>query len=268
MVCGRIAWPYSSTGGVRMETNDRGSHAIEAVELVNGDSEADCLLVCEHAGRAVPDHLDGLGLDDDVLCRHIGWDIGAGDVTRLLAERLGAPAVLQRYSRLVIDCNRPTDAPDSIAPISDGVTVPGNLGLSDDERAWRIARIFQPFHQAVVDLLEQPGRRAVFAIHSFTPALGGVDRPWDAGFLYRRDKRTGRLLGEALAAEQPSLRIGYNQPYQIDDRSDWFVPVHGEARGLPHSLIEIRNDHIRDRPGVVRWAEDLAKAIAVTMEAL
>lgn len=263
-----VVLPYSSTDGGCMETIDRDEHAIEAVELVNGDSQADFFLVCEHAGRAVPDHLGGLGLDEDVLSQHIGWDIGAGDVTRFLAKRLGVPAVLQRYSRLVIDCNRPTDAPGSILPLSDGVTIPGNLDLPDDERAWRIASIFQPFHQAVVDQLERPGRRAVFAIHSFTPTLDGVDRPWDAGFLYRRDERTSKFLGEALAATRPSLRIGYNQPYQIDDRSDWFVPVHGEARGLPHSLIEIRNDNIRDRPGIERWAEDLAKAMTVTMEAL
>ena len=251
-----------------METIDRGLRRTDAVELVNGDSDADVLLICEHAGRAVPDHLGNLGLDEDVLSQHIGWDIGAGDVTRLMAERLGVTAVLQRYSRLVIDCNRPTDAPDSILPLSDGITNPGNLDLSDNERAWRITNIFEPFHQAVADRLELPGRRAVFAVHSFTPTLDGIDRPWDAGFLYRRDQRTSALLGEALAALRPALRIGYNQPYQIDDRSDWFVPVHGEGRGLPHSLIEIRNDHIRDAPGIERWAKDLANAIAVTMEAL
>lgn len=231
------------------------------VELLNPESEFPAVLFCEHAGQLVPERLSGLGVTLEQLDAHIGWDIGAEAVTRVMADILGAPAILQRYSRLVIDCNRPPDAPDAMPEVSDGIVVPGNRGLGAAEREARVAEIFQPFQDAAAGLVERVPRRAAFAIHSFTPVFGGAPRPWELGFLFRHDRRTSSLLRDFVSRRRPKTMIGMNEPYQIDDASDWFVPRHGEARNLPHSLIEIRNDLITDAEGQAAWAELLSAAI-------
>jgi len=231
------------------------------VERVNAESDHPVLLVCEHAGQAVPERLAGLGVSAETLDAHVGWDIGARAVTLQMAATLGAPAVLQRFSRLVIDCNRPPEAPDSMPETSDGVAVPGNSGLDPAARQARTLEIFDPFQAATATLLAHPRRKAAFAIHSFTPQMGGRARPWDIGFLFRHDTVTSAALSKAVTGLRPDLTIGMNQPYQIEDASDWFVPRHGEARGIAHSLIEIRNDHISGPAGQAAFAELLSTAI-------
>lgn len=230
------------------------------VGFINKDSDHPLLLICEHAGQTIPEKLDALGLNQHDLDNHIGWDIGAEAVTRIMAKALGAPAVLQRYSRLVIDCNRPPEAPDAIPVISDGVEVPGNMKLDPLARNARITEIFEPFHAAVSNLFGEHPRRIVLSIHSFTGSMNGALRPWDIGFLFRQDTETSQHLRRFISEAHPNLNIGVNQPYQIDDASDWFVPHHGEARGIPHSLIEIRNDQIRTAEGQVQWADILVNA--------
>ncbi|MCP5152595.1 MAG: N-formylglutamate amidohydrolase [Ectothiorhodospiraceae bacterium] len=237
-----------------------------AVEVVNADRPPTVVLVCEHAGRALPAALGTLGLDALDLADHIAWDIGAATVARSMARRLDAPLVLQAYSRLVIDCNRPLDAPDSIPPVSDGRVIPGNAELTAATRAARAREVFVPYQDAVAAQLDRPGCRAAFSIHSFTPVMAGVRRPWDAGLLFRDDTRTSSSLARVLRLHAPELHIGLNQPYTIDARTDWFVPCQAEPRGLAHSLIEIRNDHLRAEDGCERWARRLADAITSVME--
>ncbi|MEZ5868438.1 MAG: N-formylglutamate amidohydrolase [Defluviimonas denitrificans] len=231
------------------------------VEVLNPTGKAPLLLICEHAGQAVPARLSGLGVTQDQLDAHIGWDIGAAGVTRRLAKALDAPAVLQTYSRLVIDCNRPPEAADSMPEVSDGHVIPGNRGLTVADRQARIDEIFAPYQAAVADMLDRAPFRATVSIHSFTPRMNGFDRPWDIGFLFRRDEATSTRIARTLAAQAPELTIGMNQPYQVDDASDWFVPRIGEARGLCHSLIEIRNDHIRSSTGQALWADRLSHGL-------
>lgn len=231
------------------------------VEVINEASDHPLLLVCEHAGKMVPQVLNDLGIAQEDRDSHVGWDIGAEAVTRIVAKALGAPAILQPYSRLVIDCNRPPDAADAMPEVNHGVQVPGNRDLSDAARAARVAEIFDPF-QATVEhhLMGQP-RKIVLSIHSFTPLLAGEPRPWHVGFLFRQDAQTSTHLARFITDAQPKLTIGMNQPYQIDDASDWFVPQHGEVSGLPHSLIEIRNDLIGGTQGQKIWADILIVAI-------
>ena len=232
------------------------------VEIVNPGSEHPVVLVCEHAGQAVPTCLGDLGLAPGEIDRHIGWDIGAGAVSRRIAASLGSTCVIQRYSRLVIDCNRPPQAPDAMPEISDGTVVPANRELGQEARAARVEAIFSPYDKALTACFAQAPRRAAFSIHSFTPVFGGRSRPWDIGLLFRRDEQTSAALARILKELDPNLCIGMNEPYQVDDLSDWFVPVHCEARGLPHSLIEIRNDHIETAEGQERWATLLTTTFA------
>ncbi|MEM6439621.1 MAG: N-formylglutamate amidohydrolase [Pseudomonadota bacterium] len=233
------------------------------VEAIEGAAGHPLLLVCEHAGRAVPAVLNGLGLAPEAFEGHQAFDIGAEGVTRGLAARLGCAAALQAYSRLVIDCNRPPGAWDAMPAVSHGLEVPGNRA---PERAARVREIFEPFQAEVARLAAAPGRRLLISIHSFTPRLGGRSRPWQIGLCYRRDAETSGRLAAALTARAPDLVLGMNQPYPIDDAADWFVPIHGEGTGAPHALIEMRNDLIAAPEGEARWADLLADAIEDLIE--
>ncbi|MGI9435017.1 MAG: N-formylglutamate amidohydrolase, partial [Geminicoccaceae bacterium] len=138
----------------------------------------------------------------------------------------------------------------------------------DADRHARIEAIFSPFHRIIDSCLDDRRCKAAVAIHSFTPVMDGSPRPWDIGFLYRKDQATSKTLAAAVGTNDPDLVVGFNQPYQIDDISDWFVPQHGERRRLPHSLIEVRNDHLCDDLSIALWTDRLAGAIETLMETL
>jgi predicted N-formylglutamate amidohydrolase len=221
-------------------------------------------LTCDHAGRAIPRRLNGLGLPEHETERHIAWDIGIGTVGQRLSRLLDAAAMLQTYSRLVIDCNRDPNVPSSIPEISETTEIPGNLGLTDTARTARINEIFRPYHDKIAAALDRraaAGRASVLvALHSFTPVFKGAARPWHAAVLYNRDPRLAHSLFTLLNAED-GLVVGENEPYRVSDQTDYTVPVHGERRGLPHVEIEIRQDQIIDAAGQVAWAERLARLL-------
>jgi len=234
-------------------------------EIVNPDGAGRAVLLGDHAGRAIPQSLGTLGLGPAALARHIAWDIGIGDVTRSLAKRLDAPAVLAGYSRLVIDCNRKLGDPTSMPQESDGVVVPGNRGLTPVDRARRVAALFTPYHAAVARVIE--GRRraglvpAIVSMHSFTPVMKGFERPWHIGILWNRDPRLPVSLMKRLAAEG-DICVGDNEPYTGRDEHGHSIYVHGEHLGLPHVLIEVRQDLIDTHHGAEAWAERLGAILA------
>ena len=232
-----------------------------AFELFNVQARGNVVLVCDHAANRVPQHLHMLGLDDVRLADHIAWDPGAAAVARQLAARLDAPLVLSAYSRLLIDCNRPLHSPQSIAQRSAGVTVPGNLGLSQPDRQARIDAVFRPYHDAIERLLDHRDRQPTLfiSVHSFTHVLDGKPRPWHVGVSWYRDARFARLLFDALARSDDIL-VGDNQPYPIEEAFDYTIPQHAARRGLPSAMIEIRQDGIRTEASVQAWAARLASA--------
>jgi len=223
------------------------------------------LLVVDHAGQAIPRALGDLGLPPGEIDRHIGWDIGVAGVAARLAEAMDAWTILQTYSRLVIDCNRPLISPTSIVTASDGTPVPANLDLDDAARAARAEAIFRPYHARIVEALDQRQAQAratlLVTLHSFTPSMHGIDRPWHCGVLYNRDARLAHALRDALQAEG-DLVVGDNQPYAVTDASDYAINVHGERRGLPHVELEIRQDLIADADGQALWALRLQRLFA------
>jgi predicted N-formylglutamate amidohydrolase len=234
------------------------------VRLLRPEGAADFLLTADHAGRAIPRHLGDLGLPEEERARHIAWDIGIAGVTERLAAALDATAVLQAYSRLVIDCNRRPEWPSAIPAVSETTAIPGNEGLTAAEREARRLAVFQPYHDRIADLIDRraaAGRRTLLiAMHSFTPVFKGVARAVEVGVLYNagaRDLRLAQIMLDLLRAEG-NLAVGDNQPYAITGNSDYTVPVHGEGRGLPHVEIEIRQDLIGDDAGQARWADRLA----------
>lgn len=238
----------------------------EPVEVVNADSQSEVLLICEHAGRTLPKALGSLGLSDDQLNMHIAWDIGAEQLARNLAERFECALVLQRYSRLVIDCNRPPGTLQSIPAVSDHVIVPANTQLTPAERRMREADIFEPFARACKAQISRPSVRHAYSIHSFTPQMDGIKRPWEIGFLYRHPASRGGELVQQACQAWPEITIGDNQPYSIEDETDWFVPVCAEKRAIPHGLIEVRNDLLSTSEGCNQWAARLHDLLSKFME--
>jgi predicted N-formylglutamate amidohydrolase len=225
------------------------------------------LLLCDHAGNRLPRRLGTLGVSESERQRHIAWDIGAAGVVRDMARRLDAFAILQTYSRLVIDCNRSPVVESSIVTTSEDTEIPGNQGLSPAEREQRVAEIFQPYHghiAAELDRRQTAGIPTIIvAVHSFTPVYRGVARPWHVGLLYNRDDRLARPL-MALLKREGGLVVGDNQPYAVSDESDYTIPIHGERRGLPHAEIEIRQDLIGDEVGQSVWAERIARLLTLS----
>ena len=232
-----------------------------AVEMVNADGSCCAVLVCDHASNRVPQRLGTLGLDAVQLADHIGWDPGSADVARRLSVHLDAPLVLSGYSRLVIDCNRPLRSAESIVEQSAGVPVPGNRGLSPEEREIRMNALFLPYHDAIDRLLDSRSRRPslLLSIHSFTPVLNGRLRPWQIGVSHGCNRELAALILGALA-RGGDFTVGENKPYPIENDIDYTIPVHGEGRGLPCALIEIRQDGIRTAAGAATWATRLAEA--------
>lgn len=235
--------------------------------LLNADGSAPLILVCDHASNAIPRHMNDLGLGHQELARHIAWDIGAAEVTRRLADRFDAPAVLSGYSRLVIDCNRAPGGPDSIAKISDGVIIPGNQEVGDEEAEWRLENCFWPYHHTITGTLAHLWRHglapALVSIHSFTPRMNGFARPWHIGILWNRDPRLASPILEWLRAH-PSLCVGDNEPYSGRDVG-FTLERHAGAAGLPHLEFEIRQDLLADEEGCRRWAQIAGDALTAVL---
>lgn len=236
----------------------------QAVVTLDGDPASPFVLVADHAGRRIPERLGDLGVSEAERRRHIAWDVGIEPVVRMMAAELRAPAIMQPYSRLVIDCNRPFQAPSSIAPLSEDTPVPGNVNLTADEIAARQREIFAPYHAAITAELDRRAKEGqptfLVAMHSFTPVYKGVTRPWHSGVLYNRDSRFAAFVLRLLR-EDDAMTVGDNEPYTVSDDTDYTIPVHGEQRGLPHVAIEIRHDLIETDADQRDWAQRICRIL-------
>ncbi len=222
------------------------------------------LIVCDHASCLVPARLHNLGLGPADLRRHIGWDIGASQLAHGLAQRLDLSVVAAGFSRLVVDCNRHLDDPSSIVAVSDETPIPGNQRLSRDERQRRAREYFEPYHGAIdqemAGLRQRCEAPALIAIHSFTPVMHGMARPWHCGILWDRDPRMPVPLLQALGMEA-GLVVGDNEPYSGRHPEDYTIERHAESLGRPHVCIEVRQDLLQDTQGIEDWTGRLARAL-------
>lgn len=249
-----------------METTRRASLvASESVRVTNPAGASPLVLTCDHASNFVPPEYGGLGLSKSELAEHIAWDPGALAVARGISSRLDTALIETRISRLVLDCNRPLDAPDLISEVSETTPVPGNKSLSAADRKARIARCWRPFHNAVDAVIEDRNDAGLaswlVSVHSFTPVYKGVRRPWHIGIIHDDDTRLAEPLIAALR-EIPGITVGVNEPYSPADRVYFTLEKHARPRGLPCAMIEIRNDEIRDEAGQMKWTEMLAGVFA------
>jgi predicted N-formylglutamate amidohydrolase len=239
-----------------------GSTDVPPVLEENAAGRSPFVLTCDHYGRSIPISLGDLGLPASELTRHIAWDIGIAGVAEALSKQLDAHLIAQRYSRLVIDCNRPPQAASSIPRISESTVIPANEGLAREAAETRRKLIFDPYHRRIADIIEARLRDCIptllVSLHSFTPVYAGIARPWHIGTLYHRDTRLAPLLLKLLRGEG-DLVVGDNEPYVVSDDTDYTIPVHGEALGLMNTGIEIRQDLITDPAGQQSWADRLAR---------
>ena len=233
--------------------------ADPAYETCNEEAPPGLLFLCDHASNQVPAELNELGLPHEAFATHIASDIGAAALTRALAVRLNAPAILARWSRLVVDLNRGADDPTVVMKLSDGRIVPGNAGLDRTGIEERIRRYFAPYHDTIAARLAKAMARniipTIISMHSFTPIWRGTPRPWHVGVLWDRDGRLARPLIRRLAQEADWI-TGDNEPYSGELENDCLFR-HGTMNGLPHVLIEIRQDLIADEAGIATIANQL-----------
>jgi predicted N-formylglutamate amidohydrolase len=229
------------------------------------------VITVDHASRRIPRYLGDLGLSPAELVRHIAWDIGAFEVAQQVSVILDAPLVAQNYSRLVIDCNRSTADPASITTLSELTRIPGNMNLPREQIAARRREIFQPYHDHLRGLLDERARAGLPTIlivqHSMTNVFKGVRREMHAAVLYDKDPRFARCLLEVLRSE-PGLIVGDNEPYSGRHKIGYTAPEHGEARGIPHVEVELRQDLIESAAGQQEWSERMASALVKAEEML
>jgi predicted N-formylglutamate amidohydrolase len=235
--------------------------------VLNPGGTSPFLLTADHAGRVIPSALGRLGLSEADLGRHIAWDIGIAAVTERLAAALDAAAVLQTYSRLVIDCNRQPSVPSAFPEVSEATVIPGNAGLPAAEKERRKRAIFEPYHAQIARMIAARGRTVYVAMHSFTPVYLGAARPMEAALLYNRNPRLSHILARLFRSEY-DMAVAENDPYRVSDESDYGVPVHAELGGLDYAEIEIRQDLIEDEAGQAKWAAMLARLLPLAWREL
>ena len=232
--------------------------------IIDGNPANGIILLCDHAENKLPSRYGTLGLPPEGLARHIAWDPGAAAVAESVVERLGGDLVLQRYSRLAVDCNRSPELVDAIPERSEDTVIPNNAGLDAAARASRLDALWAPFHAALEQLLDRREDAnlptTLVTVHTFTPVYRGVARSLHVGIISTDDRRIADPLLAALRRDT-ALIVGDNEPYSPKDNVDYTIRRHGRDRGLPHVMIEIRNDLVADAAGQRAWAERLAREL-------
>lgn len=248
------------------------------LRVENADGKSDCVIVCDHAGIAVPQALGDLGLPPAALEKHRHSDPGAAEVAVHMGALLNAPVILGNYSRLVIDLNRDPQTPESwicartaveipgnITEKIDGVVIPANAALTGDARQARLTEIFEPYHRKIEAALSARQKPVLISVHSFSGVIGGVRRPWDIGVMWYKDQRIALPMMEALRKNHPDLVIGDNEPYSLQDGKSWdwnyTTRIHAEQKGLPNLLIEFSQTRLDTPENARKMAEITAAAL-------
>jgi predicted N-formylglutamate amidohydrolase len=236
--------------------------------VLNPGAASPFLLLGDHAGREIPRALQDLGLPDAELDRHIAWDIGVAGYGAVLSQVLNATFIHQRFSRLVIDCNRDPARADAIPEVSDGAEIPGNRALTPAARQARVAEVAQPYHAAIAAELDARAERGLattlISLHSFTPRMDGFDRPWRFGVLHADNSPYSAAVLARLRAEFGEAVVGDNQPYRMDE-VDFTIPHHAGGRGLDYLELEVRQDLVAGASGQAEIAAIIARVLPAAL---
>jgi predicted N-formylglutamate amidohydrolase len=236
----------------------------------NRSGKGGVVLICEHAGQLLPESLGSLGLDTEAMSTHIAWDIGAAGLAHALSKQLDAPLIMQRYSRLVFDCNRVMEAPDAIVEVSDGVEISANQQLSEADRQARFDQVYTPFELAIEQVIEgclqQKINPTIVSIHSFTPFFKSEQRSLDLGIIHHVSDASFANHTLNLARQSGQYSVALNQPYAARDGVTHTLELHGVRRNLSSVMFEVRNDLICDIQGQMQWAQRLGRLISGALE--
>lgn len=230
---------------------------FQPFEVVNRAGGAQVVLLCEHASNRIPDRFSGLGLGDAARASHAAWDPGALALSCVLSRELDAVLVASTVSRLVYDCNRPPEAASAMPAKSELIEVPGNVNLTPSERDVRVHEVYEPFCNAVAQVLDSRGAdTVVVTIHSFTPVYFGQPRDVELGLLHDSDDRIA-LAMTRNSGLIPHRLVRLNEPYAASDGVTHSLRKHALSRGLANVMIEVRNDLLRDEHGINDMARDI-----------
>lgn len=232
--------------------------------VLNETGQANIVITCDHASKTIPAEFHNLGLAPADVERHIAWDIGAAGVAEIISQRFDASAVICGTSRLVIDCNRHPQDPAAMPEMSDGIVIPGNKGLPAAARQDRQTRFFEPYHNRISEIIDAKmdarQRPLILSIHSMTPSMNGLFRPWQISFSSNDERRVTDLMLQILR-RQTGITVGDNQPYSLDPAEDYSTPRHALARGLSYLQVEFRQDEVGSQKGILDWAARFGDAL-------
>lgn len=234
--------------------------AIEAVEQIDGDFDSRVVFTCEHASAELPEPWTWPGEDRWLVDTHWASDIGAAAFTRRVAQLMNAPAALSRFSRLLIDPNRPLDSDTLFRENAEGRTVHLNEALLEAERARRIDRFYLPYHAAVSAMVERSRGDTVFSIHTFTDNYEGEARALEIGVLFDHDEALARAVANQL--EATGLRVALNEPYTGKGGLMYSASTHATRHGRRAVEIEVRQDLATDPGQHERLVGAIASAVA------
>ncbi|SIS96469.1 N-formylglutamate amidohydrolase [Neptunomonas antarctica] len=235
-----------------------------SAELINPQGQSDVLLVCEHASHYIPENFANLGLSEAERLSHIGWDIGAAGMAQALSTKLDASLILQRYSRLLYDCNRPPSEASAVPPLSEMTEIPGNKDLTAEQRDYRVQHIYRPFHAEIAQQIaarKAAGRQTILVtIHSFTPLYMGQSRTVQLGVICHESNTFAKAFYQQASLES-GFDIRMNEPYGPSDPVLHMVTRHGDEQQIPNVMLEVRNDLLIDAVGQHAWAQRVADAL-------
>ena len=244
------------------------SQDLNPVEIIPATTPSPVLLVCDHAGDQIPLNLQENSLSSEDMARHIAVDINAELVARVIAAELNSTLVIQRYSRLVVDVNRPESSSELMPQFSDGTLIPFNQNISASERKARLDQIYFPYHNRIHELLDERRNSpsALVAIHSYTPRLSNGDiRDWHIDLMSRTSMKFVHSLQNKIQTALPDLNVGISQVFQMHDKRDYTLPHHGESRNISNASIEIRNDMLASKEDIDGWGKLLAACLLAAL---
>lgn len=212
----------------------------ESYERMRRHERARVLVTCEHASQRVPAGYRWPDEDRWLRDTHWAYDIGALEMARDLAAALGAPEVSSRYSRLLVDPNRPEDSPTLFRDRAEGKPVVMNTEeLDEAERARRVEELLRPYHAALDAAVAESHAELLVSMHSFTRVYEGKVRELEIGVLFTEDEGIASRVADALSAR---FEVALNEPYSGHDGLMYSVDRHARAHGRRAIELEVRQD--------------------------
>lgn len=230
--------------------------------LINADSKSDILLTAEHAGHEWPAELPAPQLPPQWQSQHYAYDRGVSEFAQALAQELGCPLLMGRYSRLLVDLNRMPGDKSLIVEESDGVAIPDNHNAAELLDT-RLPAYYQPYHRQLQQLLHNGGSpRRLVSIHSFTRqrACDATRRPWDIGVQYTlKTPLVSLFLREFSQLE--GVTLGDNQPYNLRNCGACAMGLHLDAYGHDGAELEFCDDQLTNPARAAFWQREVVKVL-------